>query len=100
MSTVSTASNFVVDWKVFAGAIATFIVTVAAGWQGIRKGRQKVKSGGSEMTAIVGASIIETASVRDLTEALRANTTAVTLHTIALNRQTDVELIVTTLKKD
>lgn len=98
MSAVSPLAE--VDWPTVAAGIGIFIATIYTSLKGLQKGRAKVQSGESEQTAIVGASIIESSSIRTLSEQLRDNTVAVREqsmaireNTSALNRNTDVEIL-------
>ncbi len=86
-----------VDWQTVAAAIATLAGTLYLTLKGAQKGKQKADSGENELTSIVGASLIETFSVkmlssqlRDNTEALQLKTTALRDNTAALQRNTDI----------
>lgn len=98
MSTVSPLVN--VDWPTFAAAAATFAGALYLSLKGAKKGKERVQSGESELTAIVGASLIESSSVKQLTEQLRANTAAldertrdIRDNTAAIQRNTDILIL-------
>lgn len=82
-----------VDWATVAAAIGTLIGTIWLSIKGIKKGREKAEGGTSELTSIVGASLIETASIKALSEQFRENTAAMRENTAALNRTTDVQIL-------
>ena len=79
-----------VDWNIVAAAAATFIATGIATVWGLVKGKKKVQEGKSEITSIVGASIVENVTMNKLSERLQENTNALRDNTAALNRNTDV----------
>lgn len=91
MSVVSQVAD--VDWNLVAGAVGTFVVTVIITWQGFRKGKKNVEAGKSELTPIVGASLIETSSIQMLSIQLQENTHAVRENTAELRRSNDIELM-------
>lgn len=91
MSVVSSASS--IDWNIVAGGLGTFIVTTILTWQGFVRGRKRVEGGKSEITSIVGATMMETATVNKLSDALADNTRAVQAQTVATQRQIDVEIL-------
>jgi len=100
MELMSTASLANVDWPTVAAAVGTLIATVWLSIKGIQKGKEKVESGGSEITSIVGASLIESSSVKILSEQLRDNTAALQdkaralrENTAALQRNTDILIL-------
>jgi hypothetical protein len=89
MSVASTASEAAsVDWNVIAAALGTFIATGAATAWGLLKGKKKFESGKSEATAIVGGTIMETASMSKLTIALTEASETMKEHTNELRRNT------------
>jgi hypothetical protein len=98
MSAASSLAS--VDWPTAAAGFGTFVATIWISIKGLQKGRTKVESNTSEQTTIVGASIIESSSIRILSEQLRDNTLALQdkaralrENTAALNRNTDVEIL-------
>jgi NADH:ubiquinone oxidoreductase subunit 6 (subunit J) len=94
MFVTSAATNVAtIDWNIFAGAVATFIITALITWQGLKKGKRNVETGKSELTPIVGASLIETASIQMLSIQLQENSMAVRENTSELKRHNDIELL-------
>ena len=98
MSDVSPLAS--VDWPVVGAAIGTLIGSVWLTIKGLQKGRDKVESGQSSITSIVGASIMETETIRQFTEQLRHNSECLAHHTeelrrntAAITRQTDLDLM-------
>jgi hypothetical protein len=98
MSIVSPLAN--VDWPTVAAAVGTFIGAIWLSIKGAQRARDKVAEGKSEMTSIVGASLIETSSIKllsqqlmDNTNALREKAQALRENTAALNRNTDIEIL-------
>lgn len=91
MSVVSQAAN--VDWNILAGAVATFVITAIVSWQGFKKGKRNVEAGKSELTPIVGASLIESSSIVRLSDELRDNTAAIRDNTAELRRANDIEIL-------
>lgn len=98
MSTVSPLVE--IDWPTVAAAIATFVGTLYLSIKGLQKGKQKLEEGKSELTPIVGASLIETASIKMLSQQLYDNTlmmkelqAAVRENTAAVNRNSDIEIL-------
>lgn len=98
MSTPSVLAN--VDWPTVAAAIGTFIGAIYLSLKGLQRGKDKVETGKSEITSIVGASLIETSTIKMLSEQLRENTVALREkaqalreNTTALNRNTDIEIM-------
>ena len=67
-----------VDWNVFAGAVATFIVTAVVTAFGFRRGmkraNQNTAAATTTTTTIAGATLMDNLSILMLTEALRDNT--------------------------
>lgn len=89
-----------VDWPTVAAAAGTFIAAIWLSIKGVQKGKSRVESGKSELTTIVGASIIENETLRQYTDQLRTNSQNV--HelceqirnlTAAITRQTDLDLV-------
>lgn len=98
MSDVSPLAS--VDWPVVAAAIGTLIGSIWLTIKGLEKGRDKVESGQSSITSIVGASLIENETIRQFTEQLRHNNDLLVQHveelrrnTAAITRQTDLDLM-------
>jgi hypothetical protein len=98
MSDPSPLAN--VDWEIVAAGLATFIGSIYLTIVGARKGKKKVQEGSSSSTSIVGASLIETETIRSFTEQMRINnqmmhdlTEEVRRNTAAVTRQTDLDLI-------
>lgn len=98
MSVTSSAAN--VDWTLVAGAVGTFIAAIWASVKGLQKGKEKVESGNSSITAVVGGTIMDNMTMRDLTDALRANTDAVKDQTHQLERHNDVLIMIGRVPKD
>lgn len=64
-----------VDWNVFAGAVATFIVTAVVTAFGFRRGMKRANQNtAAATTTIAGATLMDNLSILMLTEALRDNT--------------------------
>lgn len=98
MSVTSTAVN--VDWTLVAGAVGTFIAAIWASVKGLQKGKEKVESGTSSITSVVGGSIMDNMTMRDLSDALRHNSEEVRRNTEqlreverAMTRQADIDLM-------
>lgn len=98
MSAVSPLAN--VDWPTVAAAIGTLIGAIWLSIKGAQKGKEKVESNKSEITSVVGASLIETHSIQVLSEQLRDNTAALQdkaralrENTAAVNRHTDIMIM-------
>lgn len=98
MSTTLQLAN--IDWPTVAAAVGTFIGALWFSYKGVQKAREKVQEGRSETTAIVGASLIESSSIKILSEQLRDNTAALRdkaialrENTAALNRNTDIDIL-------
>ena len=91
MSVVSPLAS--VDWPTVGAAVGTFVGAIYLTIKGIQKGRSKVESGKSELTPIVGASLIETTSIQMLSLQLQENTHAVRENTAELKRCNDIELM-------
>lgn len=79
MSVVSTANDLAtIDWNIVAGATATFLVTGLITWLGLRKGKEKASEPSkSDITSVVGASLIENATIKELSRSLRETAEAV-----------------------
>lgn len=99
MSTELVAESSSVDWALVASFIGTMIATGIATFLGLARGKKKVESGNSEITPIVGDTIMETASMNRLSfsldnhsEELRQNTIELQHHTEAL-RQNTLEMV-------
>ncbi len=76
------------------------MVTILASWQVIKRGKKKIEDGKSEITTIVGASMIENVTITELTYALREHCDIMEKHMevmsancAAMTRQTDLDLI-------
>jgi len=89
-----------VDWQTVAAAIATLAGTLYLTLKGAQKGKKKVEEGKSEITSIVGASLIENASIHMLSQQLKENTAALEdktralrENTAALQRNTDIHIM-------
>jgi hypothetical protein len=82
-----------VDWPTVAAAVGTFIGAIYLSLKGVQKGREKVEKGKSEITSIVGASLIETSSIQMLSLQLQENTHALRENTSELKRCNDIELM-------
>lgn len=91
MSTVSQVAS--VDWNIVAGAIATFLITAVITWQGLRKGRKNVEAGKSDITPIVGATLMENTTIMMLSEALKECTEELRHNTAELRRSNDLTLM-------
>jgi len=94
MSAVSPLAS--VDWQVFAAAAATFVGSIYLTFKGIQKGKEKVQTGQSSITSIVGATLMENATIQQFTEQMRLNTQMLHDHceqiranTAAITRQND-----------
>lgn len=97
VSTAAEASHF--DWGVIATGLATFVVALWATWQGLQKGKSKIESG-TGMTAIVGGTLMDNMTMRDLADALRQNTDAIRDHTRELQRHNDLVVMIGHVKRD
>lgn len=101
MSAASTASEVAsIDWGVVGAGAGTFIATALATAWGLLKGKKKVESGKSEITSIVGGTLMETASMSKLTlalhevsECMKEHTHELRRNTSELQRATDIALI-------
>ncbi len=94
MSAASTLANAAsVDWNILAAAAATFVVTGILTWQGFKKGKRNVEAGKSEITPIVGASMIESSSMVRLADALHENTICLRENTAELRRGHDIDIL-------
>ncbi len=74
-----------------AGAVATFLVTAVITFFGLRKGRsdaQSPSSTGSTPQTLLGATLMENSSMRELTRALDDHTEELKDNTRALNAAT------------
>lgn len=98
MSAPSVLAN--VDWPTVAAAIGTFVGAIYLSLKGIQRGRDKVENGKSEITSIVGASLIETSTIKTLSEQLSLNTAALREkaqalreNTVAIQRNTDITIM-------
>lgn len=98
MSVVSPLAN--IDWPTVAAAVGTLIGTVWLSIKGLQKGKEKVESGQSSITSIVGASIIENETIRQFTEQMRINNQflheqleALRQNTAAMTRSTDIAMM-------
>jgi len=95
MSAASPLAN--VDWATVAAALGTLIGAIWLSIKGAQKGKEKVESNKSEITTVVGASLIETHSIQVLSEQLRDNTAAlrekaqaIRENTACIQRNTDM----------
>jgi hypothetical protein len=91
MSVPFTLAN--VDWPTVVAGLGTFIGALYLSVRGVQKGREKVESGKSEITSIVGASLIESTSVQLLSLQLQENTAAVRENTAEMKRCNDINLL-------
>lgn len=98
MSDPSPLAN--VDWQIVAAGVATFFGTLWLTIKGMKSGKEKVEKGESAVTSIVGASIIENESIRQLTDQLKMNnqclhdmTDELRRNTAAIVRQIDLDLM-------
>lgn len=82
-----------VDWATVAAAIGTLVATIFLSVKGAQKGKKQVEEGKSEMTAVVGASLIESTSIQTLSEQLRENTIALRESTAEQRRANDIYLM-------
>lgn len=96
MSVSSSVTSAVtsVDWTLVAGAVGTFIAAIWASLKGLQRGKEKVESGSSSMTSIVGGAIMDNATMKELTEALRENTAATRDNTRELQRHNDIVVMI------
>lgn len=83
-----------IDWPVVAAAVGTFITACWATWQGIRLGKAKVESGNSTITSVVGGTIMDNVTMKELTEALRQNTEALRENTNQVTRHNDIVVMI------
>lgn len=98
MSAVSPLAN--VDWPTVAAAIGTLIGSLWLTIKGLQKGRAKVESGQSSITSIVGGTIMDNQTMRDLTSALQENSDELRANTAQLQRHNDFVLLIGRLPGD
>lgn len=91
MSVTSSAAS--IDWQVIATGAGILIASIWATYQGLKKGKEKVESGTGNMTAIVGGTLMDNVTMKELTYALRENTQAVKEQTHILERSHDLLVI-------
>ena len=84
-----------VDWGVVLTGAGILVASIWATFQGLKKGKQKVDNpGDNSLTAIVGGTLMDNVTMRELTDALRANTEAVKEHTHQLERHNDLVIMI------
>lgn len=98
MSAASSAAS--VDWALVATGAGAFIAALYATLKGLQKGKERVETGQSTITSVVGGTVMDNITMRELADALRhsaeetrENTMILRQVAAALTRQTDISLI-------
>lgn len=89
MSIESVAEVSSVNWTLVASFIGTMIATGIATFLGLTRGKKKVEAGNSEITPIVGGTIMESATMARLTTALEIHSEEIRQNTIELQHHTE-----------